>query len=35
MAKYMAWMLKCFKAGKDAGVNPPELEPVVRTNFIR
>ena len=35
MAKYMAWMLKCFKAGKDAGVNPPELEPIVRTNFIR
>lgn len=35
MAKYMAWMLKCFKAGKDAGVIPPELEPPVRTNFIR
>ena len=35
MAKYLAWMLKCFKAGRDAGVNPPELEAVVRTNFIR
>lgn len=35
IAKYMAWMLKCFKAGKDAGINPPELEPAVRTNFIR
>lgn len=35
MAKYMAWMLKCFQAGRDAGVKPPELEPVVRTSFIR
>lgn len=35
LAKYMAWMLKCFQAGRAAGVQPPELEPVVRTNFIR
>lgn len=35
LARYMAWMLKCFKAGRDAGVNPPELESVIRTNFIR
>ena len=35
LAKYMAWMLKCFQAGREAGVRPPELEPVVRTSFIR
>jgi len=35
LAKYMAWMLKCFVAGKEAGIVPPELEPVIRTNFIR
>ena len=35
MAKYMAWMLKCFQAGREAGVKPPELEPAVRTSFIR
>ena len=35
LAKNMAWMVKCFAAGKVAGVEPPVLEPVVRTNFIR
>lgn len=35
LAKNMAWMVKCFAAGKAAGVEPPALEPVVRTNFIR
>ena len=35
LARNMAWMVKCFAAGKAAGVEPPALEPVVRTNFIR
>jgi len=35
LAKNMAWMLKCIAAGKVAGINLPELEPITRTNFIR
>ena len=35
LARYMAWMLKCFAAGKTAGFDVPELEPCTRTNFIR
>jgi len=35
MAHNMAWMLKCIQAGKDAGIQPPVPERVVRTNFIR
>lgn len=31
----MAWLLKCIEAGKAAGVEPPEREQVIRTNFIR
>ncbi|MCM1044629.1 MAG: flavodoxin family protein [Candidatus Gastranaerophilales bacterium] len=31
----MAWLLKCIEAGRQAGVNFPEREPFVRTNFIR
>ena len=31
----MAWLLKCIDAGKKAGIEVPEREPVVRTNFIR
>ena len=30
----MAWLLKCIKAGKDVGINLPENEDVIRTNFI-
>jgi multimeric flavodoxin WrbA len=35
LARYMAWMLKSLAAGRAAGVDVPELEPAVRTNFIR
>lgn len=35
LARYMAWMLKCFAAGKAAGHDVPALEPCTRTNFIR
>ena len=31
----MAWLLKCIKAGKDVGINLPENEDVIKTNFIR
>lgn len=31
----MAWLLKCIDAGKNAGVEKPAAEPVVRTNYIR
>lgn len=35
LAKNMAWILKCIQAGKDAGVNPPEIEAKIKTNYIR
>lgn len=31
----MAWLLKCIEAGKREGVQYPEREPVLKTNFIR
>lgn len=35
LARNMAWLLKCIEAGKAAGINIPDAEPKVRTNFIR
>lgn len=35
LGSYMAWLLKCIEAGKNAGINKPENEQPVRTNFIR
>lgn len=35
LGQNMAWMLKCIEAGKQAGINIPEREAKVRTNFIR
>lgn len=35
LGKNMAYMLKCFEAGKMAGVKLPEAEEPVITNFIR
>ena len=35
LGRNMAWFLSCIQAGKDAGVNPPAVEPFQRTNFIR
>lgn len=35
LAQNMAWMLKCIEAGKKSGIERPEYEPVIRTNFIR
>lgn len=31
----MAWLLKCIEAGKAAGIEFPEREEPIRTNFIR
>ncbi len=35
LAKNMAWMLKCFEAGKQAGIALPDTKKIVSTNFIR
>ncbi len=35
LARNLAWMLKCFEAGKKAGIEPPKAERSDRTNFIR
>lgn len=35
LARNMAWMLKCFEAGKASGVSLPAIEHGNRTNFIR
>ena len=31
----MAWLLKCIEAGKAVGIEFPEREEPIRTNFIR
>ena len=31
----MAWLLKCLEAGKNAGIEVPEAEAKIKTNFIR
>jgi len=35
LGRNMAWILKCIKAGKEAGIAFPEHEEKVATNFIR
>lgn len=35
LARNLAWMLKCFEAGKAAGVALPDTERGNQTNFIR
>ena len=35
IGKNMAWFLKCIEAGKNAGINSPEPEEKIKTNFIR
>ncbi|MDE7211308.1 MAG: flavodoxin family protein [Lachnospiraceae bacterium] len=35
LARNMAWMLKCFAAGKEKGIGLPQTERGSRTNFIR
>lgn len=31
----MAWLIKCIKAGQTAGINPPEEQKHIRTNFYK
>lgn len=35
LGKNMAWLLKCLAAGREAGIQPPELTSPAFTNFIR
>ena len=35
LGKNMAYYLKCIEAGKEKGVNPPSIEEITFTNFIR
>lgn len=35
LANNMTWLLRCIKAGKDAGILTPKNEKKQRTNFIR
>lgn len=35
LARQLAWMIKCFDAGKKAGITMSETENNIRTNFIR
>lgn len=35
VARNMAWMLKCFEAGREKGIALPQAERGKRTNFIR
>lgn len=35
LADNMAWILKCIEAGKQAGINRPQAEEKILTNFIR
>ncbi len=34
-ARNMTYLMKCLKAGRDAGITPPTLEQDVFTNFVR
>ena len=35
LGRNMAWILKCFEAGRAAGIEPPKKEIPIKTNFIR
>ncbi len=35
LGKNMSWILKCIEAGKNSGINLPETEDKIYTNFIR
>lgn len=35
LGKNMAWIMKCIEAGRNAGINVPQAEEKVMTNFIR
>lgn len=31
----MAWLIKCIKAGENAGITPPQTSAKIKTNFVR
>lgn len=35
LARNLAWMMKCFQAGKENGINPPDPERGNSTHFVR
>ncbi len=35
LGRNMAYLIKCIDAGKQMGIEPPQREKIVRTNFIR
>ena len=35
LGKNMAWLLKCIEAGKKNGIDIPQQEQKIKTNFIR
>ena len=35
IGKQMAWLLKCIDAGRKSGIDLPEREKTISTNFIR
>jgi len=35
IGKNMAWLIKATKLAKENGVNPPEVEKKIKTNFVR
>lgn len=35
IGKQMAWLLKCIDAGRESGIDLPEREKTISTNFIR
>ena len=35
LGENMAWLLKCIETGKNTGINPPQTENKIWTNFIR
>lgn len=35
LGKNMAWLVKCIEAGKNAGIDIPETEAKIKTNYIR
>ena len=35
LGKNMAWILKCIEAGRKAGVELPQREAPIKTNYIR
>lgn len=35
LGENMAWLLKCIEVGKNTGINPPQTEKKIWTNFIK